>query len=72
MCKPGALFRDIGRAIEPIARKNNCSVVRTYCGHGIHELFHPAPSIPHYAKNKGVGTMKAGMVRHKPSVHVDI
>ncbi|KAJ3725988.1 peptidase M24, structural domain-containing protein [Lentinula raphanica] len=61
MCKPGALFRDIGKTIEPIARANGCAVVRTYTGHGIHELFHPSPNIPHYAKNKAVGTMKTGM-----------
>jgi len=62
LCKPGALFRDLGRTIEPIAKKNGCAVVRTYCGHGIHELFHCAPYPPHYAKNKAIGTMKAGMV----------
>lgn len=47
---------------EPIARANGCAVVRSYTGHGIHELFHGLPNIPHYAKNKAVGTMKAGMV----------
>ena len=48
---------------EPIARANGCSSVRTYTGHGIHELFHCPPNyIPHYAKNKAVGTMKPGMV----------
>lgn len=62
LCKPGALFRDLGKTIEPIARANNCAVVRTYCGHGIHELFHCAPNVPHYAKNKAVGTMKPGMI----------
>jgi len=61
LCKPGALFRDLGKAIEPHARSNGCSVVRTYTGHGINDLFHPAPNIPHYAKNKAVGTMKPGM-----------
>ncbi|GJJ12399.1 hypothetical protein Clacol_006641 [Clathrus columnatus] len=60
-CKPGALFRDIGKVIEPVAVENDCSVVRTYTGHGINQLFHGAPNIPHYAKNKAVGTMKAGM-----------
>ena len=48
---------------EPIARANNCSSVRTYTGHGINDLFHGNPNVPHYAKNKAVGTMKAGMVR---------
>jgi len=61
LCKPGTLFRDLGRAIEPHARSNGCSVVRTYTGHGINDLFHTAPNITHYAKNKAVGTMKAGM-----------
>ncbi|KAI0807110.1 peptidase M24, structural domain-containing protein [Fomes fomentarius] len=62
LCKPGALVRDIGKTIEPIARQNGCSVVRTYGGHGINELFHGAPSnVPHYAKNKAIGTMKPGM-----------
>ncbi|KIJ45955.1 hypothetical protein M422DRAFT_29598, partial [Sphaerobolus stellatus SS14] len=63
LCKPGALFRDLGKAIEPIALANGCSVVRSYTGHGVNQLFHAAPNnIPHYAKNKAVGTMKAGMV----------
>lgn len=48
---------------EPIARAAGCSVVRNYTGHGINDLFHTAPNIPHYAKNRAVGTMKAGMVR---------
>ena len=47
---------------EPVARANNCAVVRTYTGHGVNDLFHTAPNIPHYAKNKAVGTMKPGMV----------
>jgi methionine aminopeptidase len=29
-------------------------------GHGIHRLFHTQPNVPHYAKNKTVGVMKAG------------
>jgi len=34
--KPGFLYRDLGAVIEKNAKANNCSVVRTYCGHGIH------------------------------------
>lgn len=33
-------------------------MVKTYCGHGIGDLFHCAPNIPHYAHNKAVGVMK--------------
>ncbi|KXN73971.1 methionine aminopeptidase-like protein 1 [Conidiobolus coronatus NRRL 28638] len=60
MVRPGAAYRDIGGVIEEYTKSKGFSVVRTYCGHGINDLFHPAPSIPHYAKNKAVGVMKAG------------
>ena len=36
------------------------SVVKTYCGHGIGDLFHCAPNIPHYAHNKAKGVMQPG------------
>ena len=59
--KPGMLFRDPGGVIEKHAKSKNCSVIKTYCGHGINQLFHCAPNIPHYAKNKAVGVAKPGM-----------
>ncbi|ESO09558.1 hypothetical protein HELRODRAFT_73702 [Helobdella robusta] len=58
--KPGVKYREIGDVIQKHAQSHGFSVVRTYCGHGIHKLFHTAPSVPHYAKNKAVGIMKAG------------
>merc|ERR1711944_36544 len=58
--KPGVKYRDIGNQIQNHAASGGFSVVRSYCGHGIHKLFHCAPSIPHYAKNKAVGVMKPG------------
>lgn len=60
--KPGVPFREYGNIIEAHATKNNCSVVRTYCGHGTNQLFHSQPNIPHYAKNKAIGIAKPGMV----------
>lgn len=62
MCKPGRLYRDIGDAITNVARKAKCSVVTSYCGHGIGELFHTVPTIPHYANNKAKGTMAVGHI----------
>ncbi|KAM3069144.1 Methionine aminopeptidase 1 [Clarireedia jacksonii] len=59
--KPGVLFREFGNVIEKRAKETNCSVIKTYCGHGVGSLFHCAPNIPHYAKNKAVGQAKAGM-----------
>lgn len=58
--KPGERYREIGNVIEKHVRSHGFSVVRSYCGHGIHRLFHTAPNVPHYAKNNAVGVMKAG------------
>ncbi|GJP54996.1 hypothetical protein CLOM_g13990 [Closterium sp. NIES-68] len=62
MVKPGVRFREVGEVISRHAAQAGLSVVRTYCGHGIGELFHCAPNIPHYSKNKAVGLMKAGQI----------
>ena len=51
--KPGVKYRDVGNEIQKHATLGGFSVVRSYCGHGIHKLFHCAPNVPHYAKNKG-------------------
>lgn len=37
-------------------------MVKTYCGHGIGELFHTVPTVPHYPKNKAKGVMKPGHI----------
>ncbi|KAK4372019.1 hypothetical protein RND71_007403 [Anisodus tanguticus] len=58
--KPGVRFREIGEIINRHASMSGLSVVKSYCGHGIGELFHCAPNIPHYSRNKAVGVMKAG------------
>lgn len=50
----------MGNIIQKHAQAHGYSVVRSYCGHGIHSLFHTAPSVPHYSKNKAVGVMKPG------------
>lgn len=59
--KPGVPIREFGNIIQEIADANNVSVVRTYCGHGVGELFHSQPEVPHYAKNKAIGTCKPGI-----------
>ncbi|XP_013774336.1 methionine aminopeptidase 1-like [Limulus polyphemus] len=58
--KPGVKYREIGNVIQKHVQAHGFSVVRSFCGHGIHRLFHTAPSVPHYSKNKAVGIMKAG------------
>ena len=61
LVKPGMAFRDPGTVIEKHAKSRGCSVIKTYCGHGVNSLFHCAPNVPHYAKNKAVGIAKPGM-----------
>ena len=46
--RPGAPINDIGRAIQAHAEGNGFSVVRTFVGHGISDIFHCSPSVPHY------------------------
>lgn len=60
--RPGTLYRDLGHHIHGEASKAGCAVVTTYCGHGVGELFHGPPKVPHYRKNKAVGIMKPGHV----------
>ncbi|GMH90132.1 hypothetical protein TrVE_jg3461 [Triparma verrucosa] len=62
LCKPGTLYRDLGNKINKVAKSHGCSVVKTYCGHGIGSLFHTSPNVPHYAKNKAKGVMAPGHV----------
>lgn len=45
---PGRPISDIGRAIEEHASAANFSVVRSYVGHGIGEVFHNGLVIPHF------------------------
>jgi methionyl aminopeptidase len=49
IAKPGAKLGDIGAIIQQHAEKQNFSVVREYCGHGIGSDFHEAElQILHY------------------------
>ena len=60
--KPGVACRDFGTIIQKHVKAQGYEVVKTYCGHGIGSLFHSAPNIPHYARNKAVGICHPGMV----------
>lgn len=62
LVRPGTMFRELGKHISAVANAEDFSVVKTYCGHGIGSLFHCAPNVPHYAKNKAVGIMKPGQI----------
>jgi methionyl aminopeptidase len=59
--KPGVRLGDIGYIIQQHAEKNNCSVVREYCGHGIGRDFHEEPQVLHYGRPGTGETLHPGM-----------
>ncbi|MBF0358878.1 MAG: type I methionyl aminopeptidase [Magnetococcales bacterium] len=59
---PGVTINNIGKTIEGIAKKNRCSVVREYCGHGIGREFHEEPAVLHYADQRDRITIRPGMI----------
>ena len=60
--KPGNKIGAIGAAIENVAHRERCSVVRDFCGHGIGKLFHDAPNILHYGRKDEGREMREGMI----------
>ncbi|HCF27833.1 MAG TPA: type I methionyl aminopeptidase [Cyanobacteria bacterium UBA11049] len=60
--KPGARIGDIGAAIQEYAESQGFSVVRDFVGHGISNVFHTAPEIPHFGTRGKGKRLRAGMV----------
>lgn len=59
--REGARLGDIGAAIEEVARREGCSVVREVGGHGIGRSMHAPPHVSHVGA-RGTGTrLRAGM-----------
>jgi methionyl aminopeptidase len=58
---PDKPISDIGRAIETHAHGAGYSVIRSYCGHGIGEVFHSRPQIPHYYDPRASTVMEPDM-----------
>ena len=62
MVAPNKRIGDIGWAIQSVAEREGCSVVREFVGHGVGIEFHEAPQIPHYGqRGKGI-LLVPGMV----------
>ncbi|MBS2025775.1 MAG: type I methionyl aminopeptidase [Deltaproteobacteria bacterium] len=59
--RPGRPISDIGRAIEQHCKKAGFTVFRAYCGHGINEIFHTTPEVPHYFDRRANTVMREGM-----------
>jgi methionyl aminopeptidase len=60
--RPGVPISDIGRAIERRAHADNFFVVRAFVGHGIGEVFHGPPQVPHYYERTATTILEPGMV----------
>ncbi|NEP07493.1 MULTISPECIES: type I methionyl aminopeptidase [Okeania] len=60
--KPGNKIGDIGAAIQEYAEAEGFSVVRDFVGHGVSNIFHTAPQIPHYGTRGKGKKLRAGMV----------
>jgi methionyl aminopeptidase len=59
--RDGARLGDIGAAIEELARREGCGVVRELGGHGIGRVMHAPPHVAHFGR-RGWGTrLRAGM-----------
>ncbi|NEQ40338.1 MAG: type I methionyl aminopeptidase [Okeania sp. SIO3I5] len=60
--KPGNKIGDIGAAIQEYAEAQGFSVVRDFVGHGVSNVFHTAPQIPHYGIRGKGKKLRTGMV----------
>lgn len=60
--KPGGRIGDIGAAIQEYAEAQGFSVVRDFVGHGISNIFHTSPQIPHYGDWGKGRKIRSGMV----------
>ena len=71
MVRPGIHLGDIGHFIETLARKNNFSSVRSFCGHGIGPYFHGAPEVLHFgAPGTGVVLEEGMFFTIEPMINV--
>jgi methionyl aminopeptidase len=60
--KPGATLGDVGHAIQSVAHRENFSVVREYCGHGIGQVYHEELQVLHYGRRGEGIRLEPGMV----------
>lgn len=60
--KPDARVGDIGAAIQEYAEAQGFSVVRDFVGHGISNVFHTVPEIPHFGTRGKGKRLRPGMV----------
>jgi methionyl aminopeptidase len=60
--REGARLGDVGAVIEELARREGCSVVREFGGHGIGRKMHMEPHVSHVGPRGSGIRLRAGMV----------
>jgi methionyl aminopeptidase len=59
--RDGARLGDVGSAIEELAVREGCCVVRDFGGHGIGRRMHMEPHVPHFGRAGAGARLRAGM-----------
>lgn len=59
--RPGARLGDVGAAIEALARREGCGVVREFGGHGIGRHMHMPPHVMHHGPAGRGPRLRPGM-----------
>ncbi|AKC59866.1 type I methionyl aminopeptidase [Blochmannia endosymbiont of Polyrhachis (Hedomyrma) turneri] len=62
MVKPGMRLRLLGKAIQEFVEKQEFSIVKEYCGHGIGRNFHEEPHVFHHDTDDNGVRLTPGMV----------
>jgi methionyl aminopeptidase len=60
--RDGGRLGDIGAAVEELAHRDGCTVVRELGGHGIGRVMHAPPHVPHHGRRGTGARLRAGMV----------
>lgn len=67
--KPKIPFYKIGEIIQNYVEKNNFSIVKEYCGHGIGSKFHEPPNVLHYKSYNNIFFEKGMTFTIEPMVN---
>lgn len=59
--KHGGRVNDIGKAITEAVKPHKYGIVKAFVGHGIGEVFHMDPQVPHYYDRFARAKLRAGM-----------
>lgn len=59
--RPGTTLGDVGHAIQSYVEGERFSVVRDFCGHGLGQVFHDAPSVLHFGRPESGLVLREGM-----------